>query len=81
MFASIFGFELRYQLRNPVFVVTSLVFFLLTFGSVTIDNIQIGAGGNIHVNSPVAIAPDRAHHDGVLHVCEHGVCGKCCRSG
>ena len=56
MFASIFGFELRYQLRNPVFVVTSLVFFLLTFGSVTIDNIQIGAGGNIHVNSPVAIA-------------------------
>jgi hypothetical protein len=56
VFASIFRFELRYQLRNPVFVVTSLVFFLLTFGSVTIDNIQIGAGGNIHVNSPVAIA-------------------------
>ena len=56
MFTSIFWFELRYQLRNPVFIVTSLVFFLLTFGSVTIDNIQIGSGGNIHVNSPIAIA-------------------------
>ena len=56
MFAYIVRFELAYQLRNPVFVVTTLIFFLLTFGAVTIDNIQIGSGGNIHVNSPQAIA-------------------------
>lgn len=55
MFASIVRFELAYQLRNPVFVVTTVIFFLLTFGAVTIDNIQIGSGGNVHVNSPQAI--------------------------
>ena len=55
MFASIVRFELAYQLRNPVFVVTTAIFFLLTFGAVTIDNIQIGSGGNVHVNSPQAI--------------------------
>ncbi|MBX9746520.1 MAG: ABC transporter permease, partial [Hyphomonadaceae bacterium] len=32
-----------------------IVFFLLTFGSVTVDFIQIGAAGNVHVNSPYAI--------------------------
>ena len=56
MFGSIFRFELGYQLRNPVFIVTALIFFLLTFGAVTLEDIQIGSGGNIHVNSPYAIA-------------------------
>ena len=56
MFGSIFRFELLYQLRNPVFIVTALIFFLLTFGAVTLEDIQIGSGGNIHVNSPYAIA-------------------------
>ena len=56
MFGSIFRFELFYQLRNPVFIVTALIFFLLTFGAVTLEDIQIGSGGNIHVNSPYAIA-------------------------
>jgi len=55
MFASIALFELRYQLKNPVFWVVSILFFLLTFGSVTVDEIQIGSGGNVHVNSPAAI--------------------------
>ena len=52
MFGSILRFELFYQLRNPVFIVTALIFFLLTFGAVTLEDIQIGSGGNIHVNSP-----------------------------
>jgi ABC-2 type transport system permease protein len=55
MFASIALFELRYQLKNPVFWVVSILFFLLTFGAVTVDEIQIGSGGNVHVNSPAAI--------------------------
>ena len=56
MFASIALFELRYQLKNPVFWVVAVLFFLLTFGAVTVDEIQIGSGGNVKVNSPAAIA-------------------------
>ena len=56
MFLKIASFELRYQLKNPVFWVAAGLFFLLTFGSVTSDTIQIGATANVHVNSPSAIA-------------------------
>ncbi|SFR84597.1 ABC transporter permease/M1 family aminopeptidase [Sphingomonas jatrophae] len=55
MFLKIAGFELRYQLKNPVFWVTVAIFFLLTFGSMTIDQISIGGGGNTHKNAPYAI--------------------------
>ena len=56
MFAAIAGFELRYQLKNPVFWVAGLLFFLMTFGSVASDTIQLGSTANVHVNSPSAIA-------------------------
>ncbi len=56
MFGKIASFELRYQLRNPVFWVVAILFFLLTFGSMTVEQIQIGSGGNIHKNAPIAIA-------------------------
>lgn len=56
MFGKIAAFEFRYQLRQPVFWVVVILFFLLTFGSVTVDQIQIGSGGNVHRNSPFAIA-------------------------
>jgi ABC-type transport system involved in multi-copper enzyme maturation permease subunit len=56
MFGHIARFELRYQLRNPVFWTVAILFFLLTFGSMTIDQIKIGSGANIHKNAPVAIA-------------------------
>ncbi len=55
MFLAIAGFELRYQLKNPVFWVAGLLFFLMTFGSVASDTIQIGSTANVHVNSPSAI--------------------------
>jgi aminopeptidase N len=55
MFASIAAFELRYQLKNPVFWVVGILFFLLTFGAVTVEEIQIGSGGNVKVNAPFAI--------------------------
>ena len=56
MFGKIAGFELRYQLKSPVFWVVATIFFLLTFGAATIDQIRIGGGGNIHKNAPYAIA-------------------------
>lgn len=56
MFRKIAGFELRYQLKSPVFWVVATIFFLLTFGAATIDQIRIGGGGNIHKNAPFAIA-------------------------
>jgi ABC-2 type transport system permease protein len=55
MLTRIASFELRLQLRSPLFFIGFFLFFLLTFGSVTIDQIQIGDRGNVHVNSPYAI--------------------------
>ena len=56
MLGRIAAFELRYQLRNPVFWVSGAFFFLLVFGSMTVDNIQVGGGGGVHKNAPAAIA-------------------------
>jgi ABC-type transport system involved in multi-copper enzyme maturation permease subunit len=56
VFLHVAAFELRYQLRSPVFWVTTLIFALLTFGAVTSDNVQIGDVGNVKANSPYAIA-------------------------
>lgn len=56
MFRRIAGFELRYQMTSPVFWVVAILFFLLTFGAMTIDQVQIGSGGNVHANAPTAIA-------------------------
>jgi len=55
MFGKVASFEFRYQIRNPVFWVAAGIFFLLTFGSVVIDQIQIGGGGATHKNAPFAI--------------------------
>lgn len=56
MFLTIARFELRYQMRNPVFWVATTLFFLLTFGATTAESIRFGSGGNIHTNAPTAIA-------------------------
>jgi ABC-2 type transport system permease protein len=55
MLAKIAAFETRYHLRSPLFYVGCAIFFLLTFGSVVVDQIQIGARGNVNINSPFAI--------------------------
>ena len=55
MFGHVASFELRYQLKSPVLWITFGLFFLLTFLSVVISEIQIGSGGNSHVNGPYAI--------------------------
>ena len=56
MFAKIALFEFRYQLKNPVFWAGVILFFLLTFGLTTSDQISIGSNSNVHVNSPYAMA-------------------------
>ncbi|MEQ1806528.1 MAG: hypothetical protein ABL900_14230, partial [Burkholderiaceae bacterium] len=55
MLAHVAAFEWRYQVKSPVFWVGCLIFFLLSFGAVTVDQIQIGSRGNVNINSPFAI--------------------------
>ncbi|MDB5720872.1 MAG: hypothetical protein JWP15_1490 [Alphaproteobacteria bacterium] len=55
MFSKIVRFELRYQLKNPVFWVALVLFFLLTFGLMASQNITTGTGNNIHKNSPAGL--------------------------
>ncbi|UTW59427.1 ABC transporter permease subunit [Kordiimonas sp. SCSIO 12603] len=49
--------EFRYMFKSPQTIVTFAIFFLLPFMAMVFsDNVQIGAGGNVKVNSPFAIA-------------------------
>src|SRR5438270_3337125 len=50
------GFEIRYQLRNPVFWVAVAIFFLIGFGIAASQNVSIGTPGAVHENAPYAIA-------------------------
>ena len=56
MLLGITGFEIRYQLRNPVFWVAIAIFFLLGFGITASENVSIGTPGAVHENAPYAIA-------------------------
>ncbi len=56
MLFGITRFEIRYQLRNPVFWVAIAIFFLLGFGITASENVSIGTPGSVHENSPYAIA-------------------------
>jgi ABC-2 type transport system permease protein len=56
MFTKMLAFEWRYFTKQPSFIVTSLVFFLLPYLAMSTPNVQIGAGGNVNFNSPTAIA-------------------------
>lgn len=56
MLLGITGFEIRYQLRNPVFWVSIAIFFLLGFGITASENVSIGTPGAVHENAPYAIA-------------------------
>jgi ABC-2 type transport system permease protein len=55
MFFGIAGFEIRYQLRNPVFWVAIAIFFLLGFGLTASENVSVGTPGGVHENAPFAI--------------------------
>ncbi|NCP66574.1 MAG: hypothetical protein GW763_08490 [Paraglaciecola sp.] len=56
MMLSMLNFEWRYFSRQPSFIVTCMVFFLLPFLAMVVDQIQIGSGGNVLFNSPYAIS-------------------------
>ncbi|WP_244970508.1 ABC transporter permease/M1 family aminopeptidase [Novosphingobium aerophilum] len=53
--ASIAAFEIRYQLRNPVFWVSVAIFFLLGFGLSASSNVSVGVPPSVHENSPFAV--------------------------
>ncbi|MDP5031301.1 M1 family aminopeptidase [Paraglaciecola sp.] len=55
MLFSMLKFEWRYFVRQPSFIVTCLVFFLLPFLAMVVDQVQIGSGGNVLFNSPYAV--------------------------
>src|SRR3954454_4717070 len=55
MLFGISGFEIRYQLRNPVFWVSVAIFFLMGFGLTASENVSIGTPGGVHENAPGAI--------------------------
>jgi ABC-type transport system involved in multi-copper enzyme maturation permease subunit len=56
VFRDIFRFETRYQIRQPILLIALALFFLLSFGVVTTDSIQIGGSiGNVHRNAPFVI--------------------------
>jgi len=56
MLLGITGFEIRYQLRNPVFWVAIAIFFLMGFGLTASQNVSVGTPGGVHENAPNAIA-------------------------
>ena len=56
MLLGITRFEIRYQLKNPVFWVAIAIFFLLGFGLTASENVSVGTPGAVHENSPYAIA-------------------------
>jgi hypothetical protein len=53
--ASLAAFEIRYQLKNPVFWVSAVIFFLLGFGLAASDNVSFGSPGAVHENAPYTI--------------------------
>ncbi|WP_340676525.1 M1 family aminopeptidase [Paraglaciecola sp.] len=55
MLLAMLKFEWRYFVRQPSFIVTCLVFFLLPFLAMVVDQLQIGSGGNVLFNSSFAI--------------------------
>ncbi len=56
MLLGITKFELRYQLKNPVFWVAVAIFFLIGFGITASENVSLGTPGSVHENAPYAIA-------------------------
>ncbi|HEY5710597.1 MAG TPA: M1 family aminopeptidase [Allosphingosinicella sp.] len=61
MLRRIAGFEFRYQLKNPVFWVAVVAFFLFSYGFAASPIVKIGgAGGNTHQNGPFSIAQVQA---------------------
>ncbi|MEK7284014.1 MAG: ABC transporter permease subunit, partial [Acidobacteriota bacterium] len=56
MLARIFAFEVRYQIRQPLFWLAAALFFLMTFGAVTTDVVVLGGSiGSVNRNAPFVL--------------------------
>ena len=56
MLRHVFAFELRYHLRSALFWLGGALFFLIVFGAVTSDFVQVGGAiGNVNRNSPFVV--------------------------
>jgi ABC-2 type transport system permease protein len=56
MLGSIARFEIRYQLRSPLFWGFALALGAMTFGAAVTDAVQLGGSiGNVHRNAPIVI--------------------------
>ena len=71
-------FEFRYQLRQPAFWVIFGIFFLLSFGAMSSENITIGGGGAENFNSPYRVMHDPAGHEYFRYLHRHGICLQHC---
>ena len=56
MLSHVARFELRYQASSPIFWITSLIFFGMTFWFTVSDSLRVGWGGYVVRNSPYTIA-------------------------
>ena len=52
MFGSIFRFELGYQIRGAAFIAVYAIFFLMSYGAIASDQLQIGSSEATNINSP-----------------------------
>src|SRR6185437_8152158 len=56
MLREIFRFELRQQLRSPLFWLVAIALAALAFAAASSDSIRIGGGiGNVHRNAPMVV--------------------------
>ena len=56
MFWEIFKFECRYQARSPLFLILTVVFFLLSFLAMASESVSIGGvGTNLNLNANFTI--------------------------
>ncbi len=56
MLARILAFEFRYQLRQPLFWIAVVLFFLMTFAAITTDVVVVGGSiGSVNRNAPFVI--------------------------
>ena len=56
MIREVFVFELRHQLRSPLFVIVASVFFLLAFLAMASERVTVGGGtGNLDLNAAFTI--------------------------
>jgi ABC-2 type transport system permease protein len=55
-FINMLLFEWRYFFKQPSFIVTSLLFFVLPFFTIAIEQLQIASGGNLQANGATATA-------------------------